>query len=215
MANTKQARYRPFEEAREYARSPELKSSTVWVKWCKGNDKPKDIPASPYTVYPEWAGWADWLGTRQWGGGWRPFEEARDYARSLGFKSVDEWRAWVQTDARPKDIPAIPSRMYKDEWQGWTDWLDSQRHRYRSFEEARKYVRSLGLRSQGEWFEWARSGDKPSDIPAKPDNTKIYESEWQGYADWLGYEPSAMYLSGTSPSLHGDLLLPCFPAEED
>ena len=25
---------------------------------------------------------------------WRPFEEARNYVRSLGLQSVDEWIAW-------------------------------------------------------------------------------------------------------------------------
>ena len=55
---------------------------------------------------------------------------------------------------------------------------------YRSFEEARKFVRALKLKNRDGWNQYCKSGKKPDDIPADP---KIYGSEkWQGFGDWLG-----------------------------
>jgi len=45
--------------------------------------------------------------------------------------------------------------------------LGSGNNRWRSFEEAREYVRGLGLKNHAEWREWAKSGERPADIPAR------------------------------------------------
>src|SRR5947209_8265990 len=58
---------------------------------------------------------------------WRSFCDARIFARGLRLTSVAEWEAWANTAARPRDIPAHPSRTYQDEWRGWDDWLVRQR----------------------------------------------------------------------------------------
>jgi hypothetical protein len=85
---------------------------------------------------------------------WRPFEEAREYVCALGLKTNYEYAKWSKTDARPADIPSAPYRTYPEEWRGWGDWLGYGRAKYqpppggwRPFEEAREYVRSLGLKS--------------------------------------------------------------------
>src|SRR5215217_4535014 len=76
--------WRPFEEAREFVRTLGLKSSTEWNQYLKTGDKPNDIPTSPPQVYSEeWVSWRDWLGGRPTRGDWRPFEEAREFARGL------------------------------------------------------------------------------------------------------------------------------------
>ncbi len=46
------------------------------------------------------------------GDNYRPFEEARFFARSSNLKSREQWRALAKTDARPSDIPANPARTY-------------------------------------------------------------------------------------------------------
>ena len=69
----------------------------------------------------------DWLGTgtvashlRQY----RPFEEARSFARSQGLRSGKEWREFIQSGRLPADIPANPNKTYKDAgWAGMGDWL--------------------------------------------------------------------------------------------
>ena len=57
--------------------------------------------------------------------------------------------------------------------------------KHRSFKDARKFVRSLGLKNQVEWREYYKSGNKPDDIPSRPD--KAYNGiGWKNLGDWLG-----------------------------
>lgn len=56
--------------------------------------------------------------------------------------------------------------------------------KFRSFENAREYVRSLGLRNQSEWTDYINSGIA-KDIPRNPSG--YYDGEgWGGWDDWLG-----------------------------
>ena len=52
------------------------------------------------------------------------------------------------------------------------------------FKDARKFVRSLKIKSQSGWSKYKKSGKKPADIPATP--TLVYKKEWVSWADWLG-----------------------------
>lgn len=102
--------------------------------------KPSDIPNAPNNTYAScgWAGWGDWLGTgtiapknRQY----RPFSEARTFARSLGLKSETEWRDFrkgnfPEKGNRPLDIPTNPNITYAGKgWNGMGDWLGTGRTR--------------------------------------------------------------------------------------
>lgn len=119
---------------------------------------------------------------------WRPFEEARDFARDLKLKDTIEWRKWSQTNVRPNNIPTSPDRVYKNEgWIDWADWLGTRyrRGKWRSFEEARLFARSLGLQNQVDWNQWAKSELRPSTIPSTPQ--RIYKDKgWLSWGDWLG-----------------------------
>ena len=62
---------------------------------------------------------------------WRPFEEAREFARSLNLKNEDEWEQYSTFGKdgilKPNDIPVNPNRIYKnDGWKGWTYWLGNE-----------------------------------------------------------------------------------------
>ena len=60
-----------------------------------------------------------------------------------------------------------------------------KRVKARSFEDARKFVRSLKLESFDEYRKYCKSGKKPADIPTAP-NT-VYENKgWRSVGDWLG-----------------------------
>ena len=71
---------------------------------------------------------------------------------------------------------------------GYGDWLGTGRRRgkgWRNFKEARAFVHGLNLKSAAEWSAYCQSGNKPADIPAKPE--KVYaQAGWAGYGDWLG-----------------------------
>jgi hypothetical protein len=182
--------WRSFKEARAFVLSLGLKSQAEWYAYVKSGQKPNDIPSNPHLVY-KGVGWiciSHWLGTGRRRGNWRPFEEAREYVRSLGLESVLEWVAYIKSGQKPNDIPAKPNEVYKDVgWGGWSDWLGTgnRRGRWRPFEEAREFARSLGLNSQAEWKTYVKSGQKPDDIPAHP-NEVYKDVGWNSWGDWLG-----------------------------
>jgi hypothetical protein len=186
--------FRSFKKAREFVRRLGLRSQAEWVGYCKSGKKPADIPASPEHVYATtgWVGWGDWLGTdtvanrlRQH----RSFKKARSFVRRLELKSRDEWNKYCKSAEKPADIPAAPWQTYADAgWSGLADWLGTDRYRgkgWRSFKDARAYVRDLGLKSVSGWSDYCKSGKKPADIPYGP--AQVYAAKgWAGYGDWLG-----------------------------
>lgn len=122
---------------------------------------------------------------------WRNYQDAQKYVATLGLQSQKEWVEWAKTSAKPADIPAKPSNAYKNKgWESWGQWLGTgrvshNRRNYKSFEEARSFVRSLNLSNQNEWEEWTRSDKRPLEIPSDP--AKIYKNDgWNGMGDWLG-----------------------------
>src|SRR5262249_3736350 len=120
---------------------------------------------------------------------YRPFKKARKFVHGLGLKSRDKWLAYAKSREMPPDIPTNPRQTYaNDGWAGWGDWLGTNRRRgqgWRNFVDARAFVRSLGLKSSTQWYEYCQSGLKPPDIPSNPN--QVYATEgWQGMPDWLG-----------------------------
>ena len=64
-------------------------------------------------------------------------------------------------------------------------WDRVGRTNWRPFEEARAYVRSLGLTSTNEWAALARAEDRPPDIPFSPE--VVYRDKgWVNWGDWFG-----------------------------
>lgn len=179
--------YRSFEEAREFVRSRGLADYREWMEWRSSSNKPEDIPSNPNLVYKGagWLGYGDWLGTGKVRHGeeqWRTFEEARAFARKLGLKNEAQWREYCRSGQKPVDVPANLAGVYKDKWRGMGDFLGTgiiaNRYKvFRPFEEAREFVRSLGLKTAQEWYEYARSPKKPEDIPFNPD--QVYGDKWK------------------------------------
>jgi hypothetical protein len=105
---------------------------------------------------------------------WRPFEEARAFARNLRFKSIKDWQRYSGSGRRPEDIPSNPNDTYADAgWKGWGDFLGTGRrvggrNGWRPFEEARAFVRKLRFAGAKEWNAYCRSGKRPDDIPGNP-----------------------------------------------
>ena len=190
--------WRSFEEVRRFVWTLGLKSAKEWEEWSKSGDRPDDIPSHPDRVYDEegWLSWPDFLGYDLVV--WRIFEEARDYARNLDFKSTKEWYEWSKSGERPQDIPSHPDQVYKGKgWLSWGDFLGfDEGHvagaEWRSFEEARDYVRKLGLESWEEWWEWSKSGERPQDIPSCPE--LVYKGKgWKSWPDFLGVPTAAQF----------------------
>ncbi|MGO9112954.1 MAG: integrase repeat-containing protein [Thermoguttaceae bacterium] len=202
--------FRSFKMARRFVRRLNLRNLEEWNMYCRGHlprlgPKPMDIPANPDATYREegWKGFGDWLGTgtvatsrREY----KPFEEARKFARELGLRKKEEWDAYIKhrlpsKGKKPEEIPAAPQHVYKDVgWAGWGDWLGTgivarDLRTRMCFEQARAFVHELGLTTVAEWRAYCGGKmpglpTKPDDIPASPHN--VYKDDgWAGWRDWL------------------------------
>jgi hypothetical protein len=184
-------KFRDFESAREFARNLNLKRQKEWFEYCKSGNKPNDIPRNVDTTYKnDFKGYGDWLGngrTRNF----RSFEEAREFARSSGIQTMKEWLDYCKSGNKPDDIPVAINLVYKD--KGWInngDFFGTGRVAnynlvFLSFESAKKFVNLLNLKSVREWQDYCKSGNKPDNIPANPENT-YKNKQWVSYGDWLG-----------------------------
>ncbi|MDA9982621.1 DEAD/DEAH box helicase family protein, partial [Gammaproteobacteria bacterium] len=192
----KERTFLKFTEAREYARSLNLRNNPQWRKYCKECGLPKNIPQSPDQKYRDkgWKDWGDWLGTGNVHRGkikFLPFEQARAYARSLKLSSTSEWMEYIQNTPLPDNIPANPALVYKKQgWKGIPDWLGTDniatsKRVFLEFSEARRFVHSLKLKDMAEWKDYTQSGQLPKSIPTNPHRT-YKDKGWTGYGDWLG-----------------------------
>jgi hypothetical protein len=136
-----------------------------------------DIPAQPSNTYADagWAGINHWLNyeTRYPTRNECPsFEVAREFVRSQKLTSANDWREFAKSDRRPADIPTNPHVTYRGKgWITFGDWpgtgvIAARLRRYRPFEDAQTWARSLKLNSSTEWRAYARAGKLPADIPA-------------------------------------------------
>jgi hypothetical protein len=177
----------PFNEAREFVQTLGIKSVSEWKEYCKSGKKPNNLPSTPQEVYKKqktWKGWGDFFGTGRIADRdkiFHPFNEAREFVRELNLKSQKEWNEYCKSGEKPKKIPNAPALTYKNKgWTTWGEWFGTgtvatQDRKYRSYKEAREFVRALNLKGTKEWREYCKSGDKPDDIPSNP---------WDIYKEW-------------------------------
>ncbi|MDC0153551.1 hypothetical protein OAJ02_02320 [Nitrosopumilus sp.] len=175
-----------FHKAREFVRTLCLQSVQEWYQYCKSGDKPDDIPRNVSFVYKNkgWITWGDWLGTGRIADKdkiFLPYSEAQEFVRALKLKSQTEWTKYCKSGNKPKEIPNAPALTYKNKgWTTWGEWFGTgtvatQDRKYRSYKEAREFVRALKLKGNNEWREYCKSGNKPDDIPSNP---------WDVYKEW-------------------------------
>ena len=185
--------YKSYNEAKEYAKSLNLKSRVFWKKLAKEKKILKDFPKSPEISYQnEWKGWGEFLGTGRIADHlktYRKYEKAKEYAKSLNLKSREEWFVHTRSKNFPKDIPAgvSNSKKYKKEWENWGEFLGSgnKKNKYTiSYNEAKEYARKLGLNTYTEWSEFSKLKKLREDIPREPQ--KYFKNEWKGWSEFLG-----------------------------
>ena len=219
-----QMEFRDFESARTFVRKLGLNSSTEWISYCRGGypefpEKPKDIPHSVARHYEDngWISYKDFLMDEEKQSTYSkflPYEQAKNFVNSLKLKNVMDWQRYLkgqfpELPSKPKNIPSNPTSIYKGTgWVGMGDWLDNgafpyANMDYRSFKEARAFVRTLGLVTSQEWVAYCQGEmtnlpDKPNDIPANV--VKQYEKKgWNGFKDFLDTKKNRSVLKASLP----------------
>jgi superfamily II DNA or RNA helicase len=193
----------PYEEAKQFVNALHLENSEQWLSYRKSGLKPDNIPSNPNKTYKNmgWISWSEWLGVsnRVVGDNFLSFQDAREIARSLNFKSRSEWNKFCKTEKRIKNIPSAPDAFYKKSgWSSWGDWLGTdviatKKMDFLNFYESREYIHSLNLQNFTGWREFCKSGLKPTNIPASPDAT-YKKTGWISWSDWLGAENISKFL---------------------
>lgn len=127
---------------------------------------------------------------RNRGDGYLSYEDARSFVHALGIKSQAEWRDYCRSGKKPANIPNGPDVFYKYKgWVSYGDWLGTgavskKLIKYRTFSEARRFARKLGVKSILQWRAYCKSGMKPIDIPVNP-NFHYRLCGWAGYSDFF------------------------------
>jgi hypothetical protein len=191
-AKEKSKMFMQFAKAKKFVHSLKLKSQKEWFDYCKSGKKPNNIPQSPHRTYSEFKGYGDWLGTGNPSPGtisWKSFSDAKKFVRSLKLKTGNEWKKYSKSKKKPSDIPNDPPSVYKKEWKGMGDWLGTgtiapMNRKFKTYTETRKFVRSLGVKTEPEWQKWCKTHKKPLDIPFSPERT--FKKEWTTMGEWFG-----------------------------
>tara|TARA_B110000114_G_scaffold123373_1_gene129243 strand:- start:220 stop:1344 length:1125 start_codon:yes stop_codon:yes gene_type:complete len=181
-----------FFEAKKRVWELDLKSKLDWAKYIKSPNKLKKIPNSPRTVYKEeWKGWGDFLGTKTIAPQNKLFltyEKASELVIKLKIKTHGEWTLFKKSSKFQKyNLPKAPEIVYKDKgWKGYPSFFGKIKVEKYSFEEAKEYISSKGIKTLKEWHDYSKT-DRPEFIPSNPQ--RLYRDKgWKGWDDFLGKE---------------------------
>lgn len=189
-----------FDQARSFVHKLNLKTAKEWNEYIKSKDFPFDLPKQPRYYYRNegWQGMGDWLGTNKIADHlkvYRDFADARTFVRSLNLKTLADWQKYCQTELKPEDIPAAPWNTYRlNGWSNIGDWLGTntianQNRKFWDYTKAKLFISNWNLKNEKEYKEFAKSKNRPMEIPYNPDRT-YKEKGWKGWADFLGKESS-------------------------
>ena len=190
--HTKNKKFLDFESAKLFVRTLNIKGQKEWVKFCKSEDRPKNIPIHPEREYKNtgWISLGDWLGTGTIASKnlvFLTYEESKTFIKNLNIKSVKEFKKYIKSGNIPDNIPSNPNSTYKNRgWISWNDWFGkSETIEFVSFEDAKIFVQSLNINSVKEWREYSKTSKKPENIPASPHKT-YKNNGWISWGDWFG-----------------------------
>jgi len=188
------ANYRKFEDARTFVRTLKLKSGSEWDKFVRSGKLPPDIPTDlrQYYLNRGWISMGDFLGTgyvAHKNRKYLPYIKAQKIVASYGLKNQQEWKDFTKSKEFPTGVHKSPDRYYEEfvslgAWLG-TGTVASGNRVYRSFDDARAFVRKLKLKNMQQWREYAKSGALPPDIPADPRQYYLTLG-WVSSGDFLG-----------------------------
>ena len=194
MSNKKS--FPTYEEAKKIVYPLGIKSGNEWRKFVKTDEfKKLNLPVSPGITYKsDNFTMGDFLGTGRIADQYKvypSYEEAKKIVLQLGIKSRNEWRDFVKTDEFKKlNLPVNISQTYKNDNFSMGDFFGTgivanQNKVFPSYEEAKKIVHPLGIKTKQEWEKFSKTNKfKKLNLPVSPGN--IYKSDNFYWGDFLG-----------------------------
>lgn len=134
-----------------------------------------------------------------------PFDQARIFCHETDLiKSKPEYKRWVKVKGY-KFMPLTPEYVYREYWQGWSDYLGvevprTHKTRY-SYQEAKQEAQRLALKYdliQGSVrLNWLIFWDAQYLLPNSekelskkmPRNPDAFYEEWEGWPRFMGKKP--------------------------
>lgn len=185
--NLSRFEWTPFEEAREYVRSLNIKTSSEWRNYCNSGKKPNDIPKSADIYYKGkgWKSWPDFLGTKiGFDGKYMTFDKAKKFIKKFNLNSQREFQKFLKTNSVPVDFPSNPSKVYESEWLSLPDFLGYKpgykHNQFYDFDYLKKIAQDNNITTQNQWRSFAKDDFK---IPASPN--QVYKKNWLGWSNFL------------------------------
>lgn len=123
---TKNFIFLPFDEARKKARESEATTKHQYHQLVMTKTL-LNMPGNPQNTYKkDWVNWGDFLGTGNISNCKKKFidfNECRGKARKLNITYKREWKIYCVSGFKPDNIPSHPEEYYKNDWNGWSDFL--------------------------------------------------------------------------------------------
>lgn len=179
-----------FNESKLLLKSKKLKTRSEYDKFISKN-REYNLAKNPEAKFHdtnEWLGWDDYLCT----GKINPkrikkltFHQAKNITKKLKIKSSAQYFEYKRKKILADNMPSDPKGVYSKDWKGFADFLGNkpttQRRKWASFTNCRKWAKSKNFKSVDEYS----NSNKPIDIPSDP--SRIYKNKgWMNWTDFLG-----------------------------
>lgn len=210
------SKYLSYEELKEYVRKNGILTKEQYINHVSTiyMVNGKNLPYNPYTFYSKeiWEGWSLFLRgviyKKNYNGTYYSYLECKKAIIKYNFTSKDNFLKRIK-DIIKEDIriPYSPSTIYKSEWVGWVDFLDTdnidnREIEYVCFEQARDFARSLKFKLHKQWRLLDINFLKINLVPKKPERTYMGKG-WIDWYDFLGIDKK-------SNMSHGEVLISNF-----
>lgn len=172
-----------LEQLKAYCAEHNIKTVSEYRRWCKSDESPSCLPSDPPRYYAKensWVNWNDLLGKPE--KKFVPYHVAKQFVRSRKISSYEEWLQFCKDNRRPNHIPSNPNIFYHKDWNGWSEFLCPKESPYLSLDEAVKAITPLKIPNVKAWYQFCREGNRPSNIPYRPDS---YYLDWKGWSYFL------------------------------
>lgn len=111
------------------------------------------------------------------------YQDASDWAKTNNVKTKKEWGDLK--NRRPKNIPYAPHLIYKDEWRGWSVFLQHRTSGSRpsaTYQECQEWAQKNCIQTAKQWYSLKEK--RPLNMPTAPD--RFFKGQWTNWFDFLG-----------------------------